>query len=165
LSADAADIQDSPAPARNHSLQRMLRSEEGSSQVYRDDLLPPLEFEFVGEAGRGETGIVHKDVDRTMLPVDLREKSLDLRFIGDIAADCGGGRSDLACGGLEPGLVAGRENNGSALLGKPMCDGLANPAAATCDDRYFPVEFSQESILPALRAASGSDGNRTERLF
>ena len=44
--------------------------------------MPPLEFEFVREAGRGETGIVHKDVDRAMLLVDLREKGLDLIFIG-----------------------------------------------------------------------------------
>jgi len=165
LSADAADIQDSPAPARNHSFQRMLRSEEGSGEVYRDDLLPPLEFEFVREAGRGETGIVHKDVDRTMLLVDLREKGLDLIFIGNITTDGGGGLSDLACGGFEPSLVAGRENNRRALLGKPMCDGLANPAAAPCDDCYFPIEFSQESILPALSAASGSDCGLTERLF
>lgn len=139
---DGGHVDDGSAALLHHHSGGALAHEEVAFYVHIEGLVESTHFHVHGGPEvRVGGGVVHENIASTELIFNAIEQGIDSGRVAGVAGDAhafGSGVGGDGCGHfVQRFLLAGADDDGSAVLGEPPGDGFADTPAGSGDDGDF----------------------------
>ncbi len=156
----AAGVHDPPAAALDHPRHDRPAAEVGAEDVHLEDV-PPLGDVGLPRAAlpQPDAGVVHEQVDRTQLALDLGDHPLDVVRAAHVGLD--GQPVQLARHGVHLPARPGGHRHARSSRGQLARDPGADAATAARDERHLSLELAlSRRHARSPRATRGSRATR-----